>query len=152
MRRILSVSAIGALALLAACDQRSDAQRAAHDAGRPMEMHGPVHFANAGGVRVSFLRMPMRDGTKTLWIVEGSTVSYDCGKGCNDTVMHIPSGPNGQPPRATVGQLTPEVLAAIEKLTPDERIALGLPDPNDPRLTGIAKLSVDERRALGLAR
>lgn len=48
--------------------------------------------------------------------------------------------------------ITPEVLAALQKLTAEERNLLGLPDPNDPRISGLARLTPEERAAMGLNR
>jgi hypothetical protein len=132
---------------LASCDQRTPEQQAEQAAGRPMTLATPVHVGTSGQFEVYRVDVP-RTSTigdpVRLWVVPGATTRWTCGKHCVRTV----SSPGGE----TIPDITPEVLAALQKLTSEERNLLGLPDPNDPRVSGLARLTPEERAALGLNR
>lgn len=74
-----------------------------------------------------------------LYVVPNATVTYNCGKSCTRTVAS---------PGATLD--TPEAQAALSRVAPADRQALGLPPAPDARLTALAKLTPTERTALGL--
>jgi hypothetical protein len=73
-----------------------------------------------------------------LYVVPNATVTYTCGKSCIRTVS------------SPVDLSTPAAQAALDKIPASDRMLLGLPVGPGPRDAALAKLSPDERKALGL--
>lgn len=112
------------LLLLAGCDDsRTPQQQAQVAAGQPMQIEMPQPEATTGSLNFYRVRIPARGGigATELWVITGATVSYTegCGKNCTRRVSVDTTAP---PP------MTTEALAALARISPEDRRALGLPD------------------------
>lgn len=130
MRRLDALARVAAL--VGCCTVLANCTRAADD---PSE-RGPVRIASSHGFDAYKWRVDGDD----LYIVPNTSVMYWCGKGCVRTVA------SPAPARLAL----PSAQAALAKLTDEDRLALGLPPADDPRVSGLSKLSPAERQALGL--
>lgn len=107
---------IAALAVvgLAGCENLTDEQQVLRDQGRPFL------YAEADGIKAYRWDIPQpgTNGSTTLYFIPGATTREACGNRDNNTCPVTAAGPAVAPP-------TPRE-AALAKLTPEEKQALGI--------------------------
>lgn len=123
------------------------------DVARALEKDGAARLGTYGPFEVWKIVVK----GSTVYVVPNATTHWASGK----TRQHAasPGMRRSEPPFEPLTEapqqrtpLEPEAIAALSKLSADERRRLGLPDPADPFITGLAKLTAEEREALGLGR